>query len=192
MRSIPIRITLAMPHFRTGPTSPSRGMRTTAATRLLMISNPGVSPRTRTWLGITATYRIVSGNIAGPRFTNDFHRISNSMEISLHSHLESNRVIATKFCTWHDSCAVVAFAIICRDLIASNGITAIRSFHRIWIPDKKNVREMGPRIFGYLRVPLGYAPVIRLKMAISGRNVYIDADKTDIFRQSDSYPLVSI
>ena len=25
------------------------------------------------------------------------------MDISLHSHLESNRVIATKFCTWHDS-----------------------------------------------------------------------------------------
>ena len=42
-----------------------------------------------------------------------FHRISNSMEISLHSHLESNRVIATKFCTWHDSYAVVACAKIC-------------------------------------------------------------------------------
>ena len=29
-----------------------------------------------------------------------FHRNSNSMEISFHSHLDSNTVIATKFCTW--------------------------------------------------------------------------------------------
>ena len=30
--------------------------------------------------------------------------------ISFHSHLDSNTVIATNFCTWHDSCAVVACA----------------------------------------------------------------------------------
>ena len=28
----------------------------------------------------------------------------------------------------------------------------------------------------------GYAPVIRLKMAISGRHAHIHADKTDIYR----------
>ena len=60
-----------------------------------------------------------------------FHRNSNSMEISFHSHLDSNTVIATKFCTWHGSCAVVACAKICCDLMASNGITVRRSFHRI-------------------------------------------------------------
>ena len=32
----------------------------------------------------------------------------------------------------------------------------------------------------------GYAPVIRLKMAISGRHAHIHADKTDISRLSDS------
>ena len=32
----------------------------------------------------------------------------------------------------------------------------------------------------------GYAPVIRLKMAISGRHTHIHADKTAISRQSDS------
>ena len=73
-----------------------------------------------------------------------FRRISNSMEISFHSHLESYRMIATKCCTWHDSCAVVACAKICCDLMASNGIMARRSFRRIWIAGKKNVSETGP------------------------------------------------
>ena len=31
----------------------------------------------------------------------------------------------------------------------------------------------------------GYAPVIRLKIAISGRHAHIQADKTYIYRQSD-------
>ena len=39
-----------------------------------------------------------------------FHCNSNSMRISFHSHLDSNIVIATKFCTCHDSTAVVACA----------------------------------------------------------------------------------
>ena len=58
------------------------------------------------------------------------------MEISFHTHLDSNIVIATEFCTWHDSCAVVACAKMCCNLMASNGITAKRSFHRIWIAGK--------------------------------------------------------
>ena len=66
------------------------------------------------------------------------------MEISFHSHLDSNTVIATKFCTWHDSCAVVACAKICCDLMASNGITARRSFHRIWIAGKKSLVKRAP------------------------------------------------
>ena len=66
------------------------------------------------------------------------------MEISFHSHLNSNTVIATKFCTWHDSCAVVACAKICCDLMASNGITARRNFHRIWIAGKKSLVKRAP------------------------------------------------
>ena len=61
------------------------------------------------------------------------------MEISFHSHLNSNTVIATKLCTWHDCCAVVACAKMCWDLKASNGITARRSFHWIWIAVKKSL-----------------------------------------------------
>ena len=51
-------------------------------------------------------------------------------KISLLSHPDSNTMIATKFSTWHDSCAVVACAEICCDLMASNGITARRNFHQ--------------------------------------------------------------
>ena len=77
----------------------------------------------------------------GPHFTDVvFYRNSNSMEISFHPHLDSNIVIATNFCTWHDSCAVVACANFCCDLMASNRITARQSFHRIWIAGK-NRRE---------------------------------------------------
>ena len=32
------------------------------------------------------------------------YRNSYSMEISFHSHLDSNKVITTKFCKWHDRC----------------------------------------------------------------------------------------
>ena len=66
------------------------------------------------------------------------------MEIWFLYHLDSNTVIATKFCTWHDSCAVVACAKICCDLMASNGIIARRSFHRIWITGKKSLVKRAP------------------------------------------------
>ena len=71
------------------------------------------------------------------------------MEIVFHSHIDSNTVIATKFCTWHDSCAVVACAKICRDRMASNGITARRSFHRIWIAGKKPLVKRAPVFYIY-------------------------------------------
>ena len=76
----------------------------------------------------------------GPIF---LYRNSNSIEISFRSHLDSNTVIATKFCTWHDSCAVVACAKICCDLIASNVITRW-SFHRIWNAGKKSLVKRAP------------------------------------------------
>ena len=66
------------------------------------------------------------------------------MEISFHSHLESNKVIATKLCRWQDSCAVVACAKICRDLMGNNGITARRIFYRIWIAGKKTLVKRAP------------------------------------------------
>ena len=73
-----------------------------------------------------------------------FHRNSNSMEISFHAHLDSNAMIATKFCTWHDSCAVVACAKLCCDLMASNRDMARQIFHRIWIAGKKPLMKRAP------------------------------------------------
>ena len=70
--------------------------------------------------------------VPGPRFTIFFStQFKLSMEITFHSHFHSNIVIATKFCTWHDSWAVVSCAKIGCDPMTSNGITARRSFHRI-------------------------------------------------------------
>ena len=66
------------------------------------------------------------------------------MESSFHSHLDSNTVIATKFCTWHDSCAIVACTKIGCDPTAGNWITARRISHRIWISDKKSLVKWPP------------------------------------------------
>ena len=38
----------------------------------------------------------------------------------------SNELIPTNFCTWHDSSAVMSCAKICRDMITKNGITVKR------------------------------------------------------------------
>ena len=43
-------------------------------------------------------------------------------------------MIVSKFCTWHNSCAVVAWAKFCCDLMGSKGIIAKRCFHRAWMP----------------------------------------------------------
>ena len=75
---------------------------------------------------------------------------------SFHSHLNSNTVIAIKYCSWHDSCAVVACAKICCDLIASNGITARRSFHRIWIAGKKSLVKRAPESTQFLQAGSGH------------------------------------
>ena len=80
------------------------------------------------------------GPVSPTIFPSQFKFVGNSF----HSHLDSNTVIATKFCTWHDSCAVVACAKICCDLMASNGVMARRSFHRIWIVGKKTLVKRAP------------------------------------------------
>ena len=63
------------------------------------------------------------------------------MEISFHYHLDStNTVIATKVCTWHDSCALVTCATICCDLMASNKAKFSIEFEL----RAKTVSETGP------------------------------------------------
>ena len=59
-----------------------------------------------------------------------FHRISNSMGSLLYSHVDSNQAIATKICTGHDSCVLVACATICCNPMTRISIKARRYFHR--------------------------------------------------------------
>ena len=81
----------------------------------------------------------------GTRFTNGFS-IAIQIRWKFCFTLTSifNTVIATKFCTWHDNCAVVACAKCCCDLMASNRTTARRSFHRIWIAGNKPLVKRAP------------------------------------------------
>ena len=64
---------------------------------------------------------ICSEVIPGP--FHDVYRNSNSMEISFCSHPSCIGVIATQFCTWHESCAIVACVKFCSDMIPYTGFT---------------------------------------------------------------------
>ena len=66
------------------------------------------------------------------------------MEISFCSHPNTNKVIATKFGTWHDSWAVVACAKFCCDMITSYWIRAKWNFHQIWIVMEKLLAKWVP------------------------------------------------
>ena len=66
------------------------------------------------------------------------------MEISFHSHLDSEDYIITKFCIWHDRCAGVACTKNCCYPIANNWITTRRSFHAIWIMSQKTLGKRTP------------------------------------------------
>ena len=67
-----------------------------------------------------------------------FHRNSNFMEISFCSHPSCSEMIAMEFCTWQDSCAVMACAKFCSDVIPYNRVTLKQIFYRIWITIWKN------------------------------------------------------
>ena len=66
-------------------------------------------------------------NKYNPQLFRVLHRNSNSSEITFGYHLNSNKLIAAKCCTWHESCAVQ---------MSSNWITVRLSFHWIWIARK--------------------------------------------------------
>ena len=72
----------------------------------------------------------------GPRFINGFPIAIRIRWIFFHSNLNYNTVIATKLCTWYDSCAGVACAKFCCDLMAIHGITVRLTFHRLGIEGK--------------------------------------------------------
>ena len=76
---------------------------------------------------ISILWQISSNFRAGAHFTNNL------------------KIIAIKFCTWHDHFAVVACAKTCCNLMASNWNTTRRSFRRIGIASNIFFTKMGPR-----------------------------------------------
>ena len=58
------------------------------------------------------------------------------MEISFYSHPNCSKVVPTKLCTWHDSCAIVTSTNFCCDMISSKWITVKWNFHRMWIVEE--------------------------------------------------------
>ena len=72
-----------------------------------------------------------------------FHWNSNLKENSFWSHPSCGEVIAMKFCTGHDSCAVLACAKFCSNIIPYNGVT-FKIFHQNLHYNGKIIPEMGP------------------------------------------------
>ena len=70
-----------------------------------------------------ATYHAIEGYVWSPFHEWFFHHNSNSMEISFCSHPSCSEVITIKFCTRHDSCAVMPCAKFCSDMMPNNGVT---------------------------------------------------------------------
>ena len=73
-----------------------------------------------------------------------FHHNSNSMEISFCFHWSCSAVIAMKFCTWLNSCAVMTCAKVCSDMLPCNGVTLKPIFHRISITMEKSFMKWAP------------------------------------------------
>ena len=82
---------------------------------------------------------------AGSRFTNNLSILSStSMQNSFHYYPCPNEVLATKFCTWHDSCVVVACAKYCNDQMYRNGTTTKQIVYQIWIMKQKSPVRWDP------------------------------------------------
>ena len=84
------------------------------------------------WRSALSTYPAHSPlETVGVHFTNDFSINSVSVKWLLWFCPYLNKVISTKFGTWHNSCAVMSCAKICGDLVSRNGITEKYIFHGI-------------------------------------------------------------
>ena len=86
----------------------------------------------------------VLGNVSAILHLSSFHwhfahHNSNSLAILFCSNPNSNAVITTKFCTWHDSGAVVSCVKIRSDLIARKQIIAKGTLHRILDMSEKSL-----------------------------------------------------
>ena len=80
----------------------------------------------------------------GPISPMIFHRNSNLMKVRFCSYQSYSEVIIMTFCTWYNSCAVVACAKFCSDIIAYNRVTLKPIFHWIWIMMEKSFVKRAP------------------------------------------------
>ena len=96
---------------------------------------------------VANTHKCTQRNEYGPISLTFFHDNSNVMKISFwfFSHPNFYEVIVTKFCTWHDSCGIVACAKYCCDKIPAIELqlNEISIEFELW---RKIVSEMGPRL----------------------------------------------
>ena len=86
----------------------------------------------------------LKGNFAGARFTNFFARNSDSMETSPYHNSIAGHPIATKFCTCHDSTAVVPCTQFCSNHCIRIEVRVKRNFHLIWIAMEKWLVKRAP------------------------------------------------
>ena len=97
------------------------------------------SPSSISSLGRTGA---LSRKIFPERF---FHPNSNWMDISFCSHPSCSEVIAMKFCTWHDSPAIMTCAKFCSNILPYNGVIRKLNSHRILITTEKSLVKWAPR-----------------------------------------------
>ena len=129
----------------------------------------------------TLWWSTLIGNL-GPISRMVFHHRSNSMEISISSHGNSNEVISAKFSTWHEGCAVLASVNICCDPMIRTLIVAKWIFHPI-----RTVSENRLRNWLHLDKPglLGQQPNVVEHGSWSGGN-YIIGNPFKIFHKTRS------
>ena len=84
----------------------------------------------------------------GAHFTNDLSIVT-PIRLQFHSTpthfvLSFITVIAMIFCTWYDSCVVVACTTFCGKMIPHNRVTLKPIFHRVWIAIKNAFMKWAP------------------------------------------------
>ena len=105
-----------------------------------------------------AKYEVYLGvQSLGPISQMIFIRNSNSMEILSRFHRSCCEVITIKFCTWDESCAVMARAKFCSDMIPYNEVTFEIDFPSNLNYDGKIFHEMGPDLCIILITALLYS-----------------------------------
>ena len=116
----------------------------------------GISPSSLSSLSITITITITIISFPAHKvgFRGSFHQCFfhlnlNLMEIYFCSHVNSSKITAMKFCTWHDSFAVVACAKSCIDIVAKNMITLNQNFHWIRITVGKLLVKWATNVENY-------------------------------------------